>query len=82
MKYDFTPMGQLIGYTVGFIAGVYSLFLGRPSVSNPFEFMLCWIWYGLISGSIVANAYGMLHQVELWQTCSDTPTEGEAKYEN
>ena len=74
MNFEFSPMGKLIGYTVGFVAGICSLLLGRPVVSDLFGFMLLWIWYGIIATSIVANAWGMLHQAELRQTCSESET--------
>ena len=72
MNFEFSPMGKLIGYTVGFVAGIYSLLLGRPVVSDLFGFMLLWIWYGLIFASTVANGYGMLHQAELWHSSDET----------
>jgi len=78
MNFDFTSMGKLMGYTVGFIAGIYSLLFVRPSASDPFEFMLLWAWFTLIAASTIANAYGMLHQAELWHKCSDTPTKEES----
>ena len=77
MNYEFSPKAKLIGYTIGFVAGTYSLFLGAPIASDLFEFILLLVWFPLIGASIVVNVWGMLHQAELLQASDESGDKNE-----
>lgn len=75
MKYEFSPKYKLIGCFIGLVAGVYSFFMqDLIVVKNFFELGLAILWYVLLGLSVLVNAWGMLHYVEV-QSANQKETE-------
>ena len=72
------PKVKLVGYSIGFIAGAYSLLMGRPIVDNLFKILLLFVvWYPLLILCTFSNAWGMFDQVKALQRSEETGDKNE-----